>query len=231
MTEATTISAEIRERTGKETARAVRRAGFIPGVIYGGNKDPVLISLEKGILDRYLNRIGFFTRQFEIDVGGDKHRVLARDVQYHPVSDAPLHVDFLRVTAETKIHVNIEVTFVNEELSPGLKRGGVLNIVRHDIEVMCSVANIPERLEVDLTGLDIGDSVHISQIDLREGVTPTIADRDFTIATIAAPTVIVEEVAVEAEEAEEAEVLPETEEAAAEGKAREEAAEKEKSES
>ncbi len=231
MTEATTISAEIRERAGKETARAVRRAGFIPGVIYGGNKDPVLISLEKGILDRYLNRIGFFTRQFEIDVGGDKHRVLARDVQYHPVSDAPLHVDFLRVTAETKIHVNIEVTFVNEELSPGLKRGGVLNIVRHDIEVMCSVANIPERLEVDLTGLDIGDSVHISQIDLREGVTPTIADRDFTIATIAAPTVIVEEVAVEAEEAEEAEVLPETEEAAAEGKAREEAAEKEKSES
>lgn len=231
MTEATTISAEIRERTGKETARAVRRAGFIPGVIYGGNKDPVLISLEKGILDRYLNRIGFFTRQFEIDVGGDKHRVLARDVQYHPVSDAPLHVDFLRVTAETKIHVNIEVTFVNEELSPGLKRGGVLNIVRHDIEVMCSVANIPERLEVDLTGLDIGDSVHISQIDLREGVTPTIADRDFTIATIAAPTVIVEEVAVEAEEAEEAEVLPETEEGAAEGKAREEAAEKEKSES
>jgi large subunit ribosomal protein L25 len=153
---------------------------------------------------RVLGRTGFFTTITDVDVDGNAHQVLARDVQFHPVTDLPLHVDFLRVTESTRITVAIPVEFLNEEESPGLRRGGVLNIVRHDVEVSCRADAIPNALVCDLTDLEIGDSIHISHIDLPDGVTPFISDRDFTVATIAAPTVVRDE-ALEAEAAAEAE--------------------------
>lgn len=210
MAEIFEMKADTRERAGKGTARALRRTGFVPAVVYGDKKDPLLISIDGKSLNRELSKKGFFTRQYDIAVDGDKQHVLPRDVQFDPVSDAPIHVDFLRVTAATKIKVSIEVSFINEEESPGLKRGGVINVVRHEIEVLCSVANIPERFVIDLTGLDIGDSVHVSKLGLPEDVQPTITDRDFTIATIAAPTIQEEEVpeeeeGIEGEEGEEGE--------------------------
>lgn len=228
MSEIATISAAKRERAGKGNARAVRKEGLVPCVIYGAKKDPVMIALEGKMLGREIGKQGFFVRQYDIDVDGTKHRVLPRDIQLHPLTDKPIHVDFLRVTGDTKLHVNIKVIFLNEEESPGLKRGGVINVVRHEIEVVCAVDNIPSAFEIDLTGLDIGDSVHISQIDMPEGVVPTIADRDFTVATIAAPTIVVEPEPEEAEleegELEEGE-LPEGEEGeAAEGAEGEKAA-------
>jgi large subunit ribosomal protein L25 len=221
MLEIIAISAEKRERGGKGNARAARRAGRVPCVIYGAKKDPIMISLEGKQLGREINKQGFFVRQYDIEVDGANHHVLPRDVQLHPVTDQPIHVDFLRVTVDTKLHVNIEVLFRNEEESPGLKRGGVINVVRHEVEVVCTVSSIPSAFEVDLTGLDIGDSVHISDLNLPEGVVPTIADRDFTIATIAAPTVVVEpepeDVALK--EGEEGEAEEGTEEGTEEGKA------------
>jgi len=140
-----------------------------------------------------------------VDVGGDNERVLARDLQLHPVSDQPIHVDFLRVSRTTRIDVEVAVVFLNEEESPGLKRGGVLNVVRHTVELSCQADAIPQQIELDLTGRDIGDSLHIGEVKLPEGVEPTITDRDFTIATIAAPSVIQEEEEVEAAEGELAE--------------------------
>ncbi len=227
MSEIASIAAEPREKTGTGAARAARRAGRIPAVMYGAGKDPVLISVEPMALDQWLKQPGFFIRQFDVKIDGGSHRVLAREVQFHPVSDTPMHVDFLRVSADTRINVEIPVFFENEELSPGLKRGGVLNVVRREVEVVCAVGNIPERFVVDLEGLEIGDSIHISMVDLPAGVTPTIADRDFTIATVAAPTVVREEAAAEQAEAaaelEEGELLEE--EALAEGEAPEEGAE------
>ncbi|MGB8276257.1 MAG: 50S ribosomal protein L25/general stress protein Ctc [Alphaproteobacteria bacterium] len=199
MAETSVIEAQVRARAGKGAARAARRAGSVPGVIYGDKKDPVMISIDGMLFTQELHKPGFFARQYDIEVGGEKHHVLPRDVQFHPVTDKPIHVDFLRVGADTQIRMNVPVVFENEAASPGLKRGGVLNIVRHTIEVICTVANIPERFRVDLTGLDIGDSVHISHVTLPPGVRPTIADRDFTVASVAAPTIVaVEEVAAAA---------------------------------
>lgn len=206
MPEAHSITAEARERAGKGAARGTRRAGRVPAVIYGNKETPVLISLDNIELHQKLRNPGFFAHIFEVSVNGDIHRVLARDVQYDPVTDRPLHVDFMRFSANTRIEVEVSVIFINEEESPGLKMGGVLNIVRHEIELECSPGNIPESLTVDLTGLEMGDSVHISDIALPEGVDPTISDRDFTIATIAAPTVLtVEEEAEDAAAAAEGE--------------------------
>jgi large subunit ribosomal protein L25 len=198
MSEIIVLEAEVRDRAGKGAARATRRAGRIPAVIYGDKKEPVMISLDPKPFGRQLNRAGFFSHLFDVNIDGKKHRVLPRDVQLHPVTDAPLHVDFVRVTAHTKTHVHVPVHFDNHAASPGLKRGGVLNIVRHDIELSCSADSIPERIDIDLTGLEIGDSVHISAIKLPEGAHPVIADRDFTIATIAAPTVKTEDAGDEA---------------------------------
>jgi len=183
------LAAEPRDRAGKGAARATRRAGRIPAVIYGNKQDSVLISLSPIDMARELRGPGFFARVYEIEVGGDKHRVLARDLQMDPVTDRPIHVDFMRFSRKTRLVVEVQVVFENEELSPGLKRGGVLNVVRHAIEFRCSPENIPESIPVDLEGLDIGDSVHISAVTLPDDVELTIADRDFTIATIAAPTV------------------------------------------
>ncbi|MGB0669959.1 MAG: 50S ribosomal protein L25/general stress protein Ctc [Rhodospirillales bacterium] len=204
MSQAIQLAAEVRERAGKGAARATRRSGRVPAVIYGAKLDPVMISLDPIELTKQMNRAGFFTHVFEIEVGGAKHQCLARDLQLDPVTDRALHVDFMRFQADTTINVDVAVEFVNDLKSPGIKRGGVLNIVRHDIELICSPTNIPEVITIDLTGLEIGDSVHISAVNLPEGVTPTITDRDFTIATIAAPSAMKAE-PVEGEEEEEAE--------------------------
>ena len=219
MSDTIALPAEARERVGKGAARAVRRAGRVPAVIYGDRKDPLTISLDPRDVDRELHKPGFFATLFDVEVSGKKHRVLPRDVQLDPVSDRTIHVDFLRVAQDTEVTVNVPVNFVNDEESPGLKRGGVLNIVRHEIEFTCRADAIPQQIELDLTGLEIGDSVHISMVKLPDGVTPTITDRDFTIATVAAPSAVKAEAAEEqaaAAESEEGEA-PAAEEAAAEG--------------
>ncbi len=206
MAEVSTIAAAPRERVGKGAARAARRDGLVPGMIYGNKLEPVMISLDRPIVDRELGQPGFFIRLVDIEVDGEKHRVLPREVQFHPVSDAPLHIDFLRFSASRKLDVAVPVRFLNEDESPGLKRGGVLNVVRHEVEVQCTADNIPGEFEVDVTGLEIGDAIHASAIILPEGVAFTIADRDFTVATIAAPTLMAadeEEEEVEGEEGEE----------------------------
>ena len=206
MAEVSTIAAAPRDRVGKGAARAARRDGLVPGMIYGNKLEPVMISLDRPVVDRELGQPGFFIRLVDIEVDGEKHRVLPREVQFHPVSDAPLHIDFLRFSASRKLDVAVPVRFLNEDESPGLKRGGVLNVVRHEVEVQCTADNIPGEFEVDVTGLEIGDAIHASAIILPEGVAFTIADRDFTVATIAAPTVMAadeEEEEVEGEEGEE----------------------------
>ncbi len=200
MAEISTIAAQRRERAGKGPARAARRAGRVPGVIYGSKKDPSMVTLDPRELDRELKTGSFLATIYDVQVDQDKERVLPRDVQFDPVTDRPIHVDFLRVSAATDVTVQIPVNFLNEEESPGLKRGGLLNVVRHEIEMVCRADAIPSAIDVDLTGLDIGDSIHISMISLPDGVAPTITDRDFTVATVAAPTVVQEEEEEEAEE-------------------------------
>jgi large subunit ribosomal protein L25 len=199
MVETVKIAVHPRERAGKGAARTVRRAGRVPAVVYGEKQSAELISLDPRDVEREVKKTGFFTRVFELDAGGRTQRALARDVQFHPVTDKPEHVDFMRVSDTTRIRVAVPVRFLNPDKAPGIKRGGVLNVVRHDIEVFCTINTIPRLIEVDLTGLDINDSVHISSIQLPEGVKPTIA-RDFTVAAIGAPTVMksVEEEAAEA---------------------------------
>ena len=205
MAQITALKGSTREGTGKTAARATRRAGRVPAVIYGNKLESVLISLDPVDLRHQLRGPGFFSRVFDLDVEGDTHRVLARDLQLDPVSGRPIHVDFMRFSAETKINVDVQVIFENEEESPGIKRGGVLNVVRHAIELLCSPDSIPESISIDLTGLDIGDSVHVSAIELPDGVELTITDRDFTIATVAAPTVMQKPEEEEEEEEEEVE--------------------------
>jgi large subunit ribosomal protein L25 len=185
------------ERANKGTARQIRREGRVPGVIYGDKQPPLSIFLENNILARALEKPGFFTHLFDLEIGGAKHRVLPRDVQYDPVSDRPLHVDFLRVSAAMKLRVGVPVVFIHSEKSPGIKRGGTLNVVHHEIEVMCSPDKIPEKFEVSLEGLEINDAVHLSAVKLPEGVKFTTHEKDFTIATIAVPSAI----RAEAEEA------------------------------
>jgi len=186
------LNAELRDRAGKGAARAVRRAGRVPGVIYGNKQEPVLISVNPVDLMKEIQQPGFFSHVYEVQVGSDTYKVLARDLQVHPINDMPTHVDFMRFSAKTRLAVEVYVEFINEEKCKGLKEGGVLNVVRHEVELRCSPDSIPESLIADLAGLDIGDSVHISNIVLPENVELTITDRDFTIATIAAPTVYTE---------------------------------------
>lgn len=186
------MEAEPRETAGKGAARAMRRDGRVPGVIYGRGGEPMSISVDQKTLTLSYQRGGFFSRLFDLSVGKETVRALPREVQTHPVTDLPIHVDFLRLAADSEINVEVAAHFFNEEESPGIKRGGVLNVVRHTIELVCRADSIPESIDIDLTGLDIGDSVHISAISLPEGVSPAISDRDFTIATVAAPTIIAE---------------------------------------
>ena len=186
------LNAEVRERAGKGAARAIRRAGRVPAVIYGNKQEPVLISVDPVDLMKELQQPGFFSHVYEIALGGETYKVLARDLQTHPVNDLPTHVDFMRFSKKTRLAVNVYVEFVNEEECPGLKEGGVLNVVRHEVELRCSPDAIPESLAADLSGLGIGDTLHISAVALPEGAELTITDRDFTVATIAAPTVFTE---------------------------------------
>lgn len=193
MTDITVLTANAREKVGKGSAREARRQGNIPAVIYGDKKSPIPIVIEQKILVRHLSTGGFFNTLFDIDINGELNRVLPRDVQLHPVTDVPEHVDFLRVSATTKISVEVPVEFIGDDVSPGIKSGGVLNVVRYTVEVSCTPDLIPSTLSVDLSSAEIGDSLHISAVNLPEGVTPTISDRDFTIATIVAPTVVRDE--------------------------------------
>ncbi len=205
MADTIVIEAEARDRAGKGAARASRRAGLIPSVIYGDKKPPVPIAIDALRLKLLLRDPGYATFLYDIKVGDANHRALARDVQYDPVTDQVIHVDFLRVSERTTITVEVPVQFINDEESPGLKVGGVLNVVRYTIEVVCRADSIPEKLICDLTGTELGDSIHISAIELPEGVRPAITDRDFTVASIAAPSAVKAEAAEEAEEGEEGE--------------------------
>ena len=203
MAEAYVLSAEKRERAGKGAARATRRAGRVPAVIYGDKKDSVMISVEPVELKKFIRTGGFFSTLLEIAVGNDKHRVIARDIQLDPVTDRPVHIDFMRVTKGVKIAVHVPVHYINEDKSPGIKVGGVLNVVRHDVELNVSPEDIPEFITVDLTGVELGASIHISTVTLPAGVTSVITDRDFTLATVAAPS-SVKSAGSDDEEAEEA---------------------------
>lgn len=198
MPEMISLIAEPRSRAGKGPARATRRAGRVPAIVYGDDKEPALISLEPRELARCLARPGFFNHIVEISVDGETHRTLPREVQYHPVTDVPLHIDFQRVGAGSQVTVAVPVVFINQEQAPGLRRGGILNVVRHEIEMICSVDSIPERIVADLTGLDIGDTLHASAVELPSQARPVIQDRDFTIASIAASSAVREEAAAAA---------------------------------
>jgi large subunit ribosomal protein L25 len=187
MREVTTIAAEARSRAGKGTARATRLTGRVPGVIYGEKQTPELISVEARELLKEMQKGSFFSRLFTVAVGSKTERVLARDVQLHPVTDRPIHVDFQRIGKDSKIRIFIPVQFLDQEKSPGLKKGGVLNIVRHEVEFFVQPDNIPETISISLEGMDIGHSIHISAFKLPAGVKAVI-NRDFTVATVAAPT-------------------------------------------
>lgn len=185
MSELIPLKATARPRAGKGAARQARREGNVPAVIYGDNKTPDTINLDYNELWKQVLKGKFTSTAFELDVEGTKHIVLARDLQVCPVRDTPLHVDFLRVGKDGVIRVAIPVRFFNEVLSPGLKRGGVLNIVRHDVEVYCPYDKIPKEFAINLEGIEIGKSIHISAVEMPEGISPVIKNRDFTIATIA----------------------------------------------
>ena len=188
MSDTLNLPAETRERAGKGASRALRREGRVPAVVYGGKEEPLSIHIEEKLLVKQLSSGHFLNSIVEIQVGGKKLRTLPKDVAFHPVTDRPLHADFLRLSKDSTVHVNVPVVFANEEDSPGLKRGGVLNVVRHELELICDGNKIPEEISIDVTGLDIGDSIHISSVTLPEGSTSSITDRDFTIATIIAPS-------------------------------------------
>lgn len=185
MSDVVELKASVRERVGKGAARAERREGLVPAVIYGDNKAPEAITLPYKEIYKQLHTGQFLSTVFEIDVNGKKSQVLARDCQVHPVKDFPMHVDFLRIGKGTKVSVSVAVQFLNEDTCPGLKKGGALNVVRHELELTCAPNAIPDVIEVDLGDVDIGASIHISDVTLPEGVTSTITDRDFTVATIA----------------------------------------------
>ncbi|HBJ92460.1 50S ribosomal protein L25/general stress protein Ctc [Ponticaulis sp.] len=180
-----TLTVEVRERTGKGGAREARRNGMIPGVLYGGGQDPVAINLKNNEVVKGLNNGKLLGHMIELDHEGKKQSVICQDIQFHPVTDIPEHMDLYRVDAKQVISVEVSVHFVGEEKSPGLKKGGTLNVVRHEVELNVPAGKIPEFLEADVSALEIGDNVKISDINLPEGASPTITDRDFTIATIA----------------------------------------------
>ena len=202
MADVTSLNAEPRTQKGKSTARSLRRDGKIPAIIYGDKQDPVSIILERKVLTKIYQTGRLMSTLLDIDIEGKKNRVIARDIQLDSVKDIILHADFLRLGKGAKIAVEIPVNFLNEDICPGIKRGGVLNVVRYMVELLCPADNIPERIEIDLAEADIGASLHISNVALPEGVTPTITDRDFTIATIATPAGLTEEEEEKAEEVE-----------------------------
>ncbi|RGP40514.1 50S ribosomal protein L25 [Altererythrobacter insulae] len=190
MSDALTLPAETRDRAGKGASRALRREGRVPAVIYGGKEAPTTIHLEEKELVKQLGTGHFMNSIVEITLGGESIRTLPKDVALHPVTDRPEHVDFLRMTKGGKIEVSVPVVFINEDDSPGLKKGGVLNVVRHELELVCDNDKIPSEIEIDVTGKEVGDSLHISELTLPEGSESAITDRDFTIATLVAPSAL-----------------------------------------
>lgn len=206
MSKSYTLKAAARERVGKGSSRELRRNGQIPAVIYGDKQAPLSIALSYKDIFYKIHGGGFMTTIATIDLDGKKIQVLPKDYQLDPVRDFPMHVDFLRVSAKSIVTVFVPVHFHNEESAPGLKKGGVLNIVRHEVEVHAPATAIPEGIEIDLTGYEIGDTIHFSTVTLPKGVEPVIQDRDFTIATLAAPAALISETndAANAEDAEDA---------------------------
>jgi len=190
MSDALTLPAELRERAGKGASRELRRKGRVPAVIYGGNDEPTPIHVEEKLLMKQLMTGHFMNSIIMVEVGGEVVRTIPKDVALHPVNDRPLHADFLRLGRDARIEVAVPVVFVNEEESPGLKRGAVLNVVRHELQLVCEADKIPSEIQIDVTGLDVGDSIHISSVTLPEGTESAITDRDFTIATIVAPSAL-----------------------------------------
>jgi large subunit ribosomal protein L25 len=189
MSDQLTLSAEAREGVGKGASRFLRRQGRIPAVIYGNNEEPTGIHIEEKLLMKALMTGHFMNSTVVITVDGGKPILtLPKDVQFHPVSERPLHADFLRIGEHSEVHVEVPVKFTDEDLSPGIKRGAVLNIVRHELELICDAAMIPDDIEISLKGLDVGDSIHISNVTLPAGAKSAITDRDFTIATVIAPS-------------------------------------------
>jgi large subunit ribosomal protein L25 len=188
MSDQLTLSAEPRDRAGKGASRALRREGRVPAVIYGDNKEAETIHVEEKALVKLLGTGHFMNSVVEIDLGGKKTRTLPKDVAFHVVSDRPIHVDFYRLAKDATVRVEVPVVFINEEKSPGLKRGGVLNVVRHELELICDANSIPDDIQIDVTGFDVGESIHISHVTLPNGAKSAITDRDFTIATVVAPS-------------------------------------------
>ena len=212
------LKATKRETVSNGQLNKLRESGFIPAILYGGKDSNAKISVDKKLVKNILNSESFLSTVLELDVDGKKLKVIPREVAYNVISDEPIHIDFMRVVSGTKIVLEIPVKFINEEDCPGLKVGGVLNIVRRKVELKCPADNIPEEILVDLKGLEIGTSIKISFVKLPENVTPTIVDRDFVIATVAAPTVLKEpEKPAEGEAAEGAEGVEGAEGAAAAG--------------
>ena len=190
MSDQLTLSAETRNGAGKGASRELRRQNRVPAVIYGNKQEPELIHVEEKALIKLLMTGHFSNSVVEIELGGKKQITIPKDVAFHPVSDRPMHVDFLRIVKGAKVDVEVPVMFVNEDASPGLKRGGVLNIVRHELELICENDKIPDDIQIDVSGFDIGDSIHISNVKLPTGSESKITDRDFTIATIVAPSAL-----------------------------------------
>ncbi len=188
MSDQLVLSAETRDRGGKGASRELRREGRVPAVVYGGKEEPLMIHVEEKLLMKQLMTGHFMNSIVMIEVDGKKVRTLPKDVAFHPVKDRPIHADFLRISKDAKVTVAVPVLFINEEASPGLKRGGVLNIVRHELELICDSDKMPDDIQIDVTGYDVGDSIHISNVTLPKGSESAITDRDFTIATIVAPS-------------------------------------------
>ncbi|MEC9066413.1 MAG: 50S ribosomal protein L25/general stress protein Ctc [Pseudomonadota bacterium] len=224
MSDALTLPAETRDRAGKGASRALRREGRVPAVIYGGKEAPTPIHVEERLLIKQLDTGHFMNSIVEIELDGKTVRTLPKDVAFHPVTDRPNHVDFLRLAKGAKVDVAVPVLFVNEEASPGLKKGGVLNVVRHELELVCDANKIPNEIEIDVTGLEVGDSIHISHVKLPEGSESAITDRDFTIATVVAPSALKRAEAEESDEAP-ADAVPATEQNAEDDSGEEEGSE------
>ena len=190
MSDNLTLAAETRDRVGKGASRSLRRDGRVPAVIYGNNEDPTPIHVGEKELTKLLMTGHFMNSVIMVEVGGTPARTLPKDVTFDVVSDRPVHVDFLRISEHAKVHVNVPVHFADEEKAPGIKRGGVLNVVRHELELVVDAANIPDEITISLKGLEVGDAIHISQVALPQGAAPAIEDRDFTIATVVAPSAL-----------------------------------------
>ena len=194
-----------RDKTGKGNSKQLRNIGKIPAIIYGDKKEPAYIAVDYTKIVKELSKTSFFSTVLNLKLNKKEIKVLPREIQTDPLNDKPIHIDFLRVNNESKINISVSIDFINENKSPGLKGGGVLNVVRREIDLICKINSIPEKLEADLANLEIGSVIHMSDIKLEENVVPQISDRDFTIATIAAPTVmpVEEEPETEGEEGEE----------------------------